>query len=36
MYIGATGPSYVYKIVNDTPGEVGTLGVQPLRQGASP
>jgi hypothetical protein len=25
MYIGATGPSYVYKIVNNTPGEVGAL-----------
>jgi hypothetical protein len=25
MYIAATGPSYVYKIVNDTPGEVGAL-----------
>jgi hypothetical protein len=25
MYVAATGPSYVYKIVNDTSGEVGAL-----------
>jgi hypothetical protein len=25
MYVAAQGPAYVYKIVDDTPGEVGTL-----------
>ncbi len=25
MYVAATGRPYVYKIVDDTPGEVGTL-----------
>jgi hypothetical protein len=25
MYVAAKGPAYVYKIVDDTPGEVGTL-----------
>jgi hypothetical protein len=25
MYVAANGPAYVYKIVDDTPGEVGTL-----------
>ena len=36
MYIAAKGPPYVYKIVDDTPGEVGTHRLQPLRQGGPP